>query len=71
MKTLGKLKLKSEKMLTSEELLGFRGGSGSSSTTCEMCHQAVYWDCQGYGTNTIWYLDCLQEGHAGCDALAC
>jgi natural product precursor len=29
MKTLGKLKLKEEKMLNSEELLGFRGGSGS------------------------------------------
>jgi hypothetical protein len=26
---------------------------------------------QGYNSTTIWYLDCLQEGHAGCDALAC
>jgi hypothetical protein len=52
MKKLGKLKLKEEKMLSSEELLGFRGGSGTNAT-CEMCHQAVYWDCQRYGTNTF------------------
>jgi hypothetical protein len=29
MKTLGKLKLNEEKMLSHEELLGFRGGSGT------------------------------------------
>lgn len=37
MKTLGKLKLKAEKMLNSEELLGFRGGSGGSGW-CYGCH---------------------------------
>jgi hypothetical protein len=52
MKKLGKLKLKEEKMLRSEELLGFRGGSGTNAT-CEGCHAAVYWDCQRYGTNTF------------------
>ena len=66
----GKLKLKEEKMLTSEELLGFRGGSGSS-TTCAMCHEAVYWDCQRFEVNTLWYYDCLGQGHNGCDDLAC
>jgi hypothetical protein len=70
MKKLGKLKLNEGKMLSSEELLGFRGGSGTNAT-CEGCHAAVHWDCQGYNSTTIWYLDCLQEGHAGCDALAC
>lgn len=34
MKTLGKLKLKEEKMLSSEELLGFRGGSGVYGCGC-------------------------------------
>jgi hypothetical protein len=29
MKTLGKLKLKAEKLLSHEELVGFRGGSGT------------------------------------------
>jgi hypothetical protein len=37
MKKLGKLKLNEGKMLSSEELLGFRGGSGTNAT-CEMCH---------------------------------
>lgn len=40
MKTLGKLKLKEEKMLNHEELLGFRGGSGASGS-----------GCAGYGVN--------------------
>jgi hypothetical protein len=35
MKTLGKLKLKEEKMLSHEELLGFRGGAGSGQ--CYTC----------------------------------
>jgi len=34
MKTLGKLKLKEEKMLNHEELLGFRGGSGGGTGEC-------------------------------------
>lgn len=71
LKTLGKLKLKEEKMLKSEELLGFKGGSGSSSTTCEMCHSPVYWDCQRFEVNTLWYYDCLGQGHNGCNQLAC
>ncbi len=37
MKKLGKLNLKKEKMLSHEELVSFRGGSGD--------------DCTGFGTN--------------------
>ena len=50
MKTLGKLKLKAEKMLGSEELLGFRGGSGSGG----------YYSCfcsDGTGAWTGYYTD--------------
>ena len=38
MKKLGKLNLMKEKMLSHEELVSFRGGSGDD-------------DCLGYGTN--------------------
>jgi hypothetical protein len=50
MKTLGKLKLKEEKMLNSEELLGFRGGSGGSCTgtyyICKSQEQQFKQQCQ-------------------------
>jgi natural product precursor len=66
MKTLGKLKLNEEKMLSSEELLGFRGGSGSGCTTyvwyvCRSNYMAAYTDCfnncGGFNCNFIW-VDC-------------
>ncbi len=79
MKTLGKLKLKEEKMLKAEELLGFRGGSGggscpTTSTTCWMCKQGAMYDCQylgGYTPGTYLFNQCIQEGYVGCCSMAC
>ena len=49
MKTLGKLKLKAEKMLSNEELVSFRGGSGGDrcSTSCT-ASGTTYW-CEKSG----------------------
>ena len=56
MKTLGKLKLKEEKMLNPKELLGFRGGSGGSCTgtyyVCSSGEDAFIEQCrQNCGSN--------------------
>jgi hypothetical protein len=40
MKTLGKLKLKAEKMLSHEDLVSFRGGSGSGTTQLQYCRDS-------------------------------
>ena len=67
MKTLGKLKLKAEKMLNSEELLGFRGGSGSGCTTygwyfCDSQYAEAYTACFNacghLNCNIIWIHGC-------------
>lgn len=60
MKKLGKLKLNPEKMLTHDELVSFKGGSGSSSSPCFYqgcwllyCTEIngevwAYWECPNY-----------------------
>ena len=60
MKTLGRLKLKEEKMLNSEELLNIRGGSGSCGE-CSSAYNGTWAEgcrpCHGGGY--YWYLcDC-------------
>ena len=84
MKKLGKLNLKSEKILNQEELVHFKGGSGGSDCpggecdttngTCSTCKQAVPFDCEylgGYTPGTYGFNDCVCEGYTGCCQLAC
>ena len=79
MKKLGKLNLKSEKILNQEELVNFRGGSGpgnceTTSSACQACKDAVPYDCQylgGHEPGSLDYLQCLNEGLIGCCEVAC
>ncbi len=45
MKKLGKLNLKKEKMLSQEELVSFRGGSGSNCEYNELWCGCAYYHC--------------------------
>ena len=59
MKKLGKLNLKSEKMLNHEELVSFRGGSNGTCieltvAVVEACHNT----CYGNGEDYVYCMGC-------------
>jgi hypothetical protein len=68
MKTLGKLKLKEEKMLTSEELLGIRGGSSYGCGCTELTAYQVTWcvdKCHREGERTQFCYCCCYATFCG------
>ena len=56
MKKLGKLKLKPEKMLKHDELVSFRGGSGSGGS-CD----GGYCSCQVFVDGDVWGGLCVPD----------
>ena len=69
MKKLGKLNLKAEKMLSHDELVSFRGGSGSV-TDCPSITAAVVTNCHNdcwSGSDNARYRNCM----SCCRARAC
>lgn len=70
MKKLGKLNLSVEKMLNQEELVSFRGGSGSGSTDsrCSDCHASALIACENsYGESSS-FITCLDNQIKACNS---
>ena len=73
MKKLGKLNLSIEKMLNQEELVNFRGGSGSGSTDprCSDCHASALIGCENScGPNSEYcsFITCLNNLIDACNS---
>jgi natural product precursor len=66
MKTLGKLKLKAEKLLSHEELVNFRGGSGSG--TCGWNGGGVSAPVCGISKDNATALQSTYGGYWCCDS---
>lgn len=65
MKKLGKLNLKTEKMLSHEELVNFKGGS---DITCDNCFLSAEIACEAScgGTSSCDETECLENQREAC-----